>query len=184
MCTIRLWSQTVFPIREQRQQNALAGQIQFLNIVEVNTPRGFLVQKPAHGFMYLCEQISRIDRGTINFAQVSVTSVRKAVNQPGIGILACAALSENQDGDICLSNLGGHGIEGEHGRRNSVDKPLGCQAVCNAHFDLALGGDSLAPHKRDTTGNFQKNKTHLVFRKVQVRFQKGQSIQGRWHNAT
>ena len=44
--------------------------------------------------MDLREQISRIDRGTIDFAQVGVPSLRKAVNQPGIGILACAAFSE------------------------------------------------------------------------------------------
>ena len=124
-CAQCVCRETVFPIREEREQNALASQIQFLNIVEVNTPRGFLGQKPAHGFMYLCEQISRIDRGTINFAELSVTFLRKAVNQPSVGIFACAALTDNQDGDICPSNFGGHGIEGEDGRCDPVDKPLG-----------------------------------------------------------
>jgi hypothetical protein len=150
-----------------RKQNALAGQIQFLNIVKVNAPGGFVVRELAHGFVHLSKQFSWINRGTIDFPEVRVTLLRKTMNQPGIGILACPTLSENQDGDICPGDLSGHGVKGDHGWPKSVDKPSRRRIFSNERWDLVHDQVAAPQAKADESLN------DFLTVRVQVRFQKG-----------
>ena len=109
-------------VGQMREQFALAGRIEFLDIIQIESAERISKGKGLFGRAELTKKLGRFEGGAIDLFEARVGLEGKSVNQFGIGIFPGTAFANNQDRDICTSNFARHIIQGLHDRTKAIDE--------------------------------------------------------------
>src|SRR5207302_10817444 len=105
-----------------REQFALAGRIEFLHIIQIESAEGVGKGKRLLGRAELTKKLGRFERGAIDLFEARVRLEGKPVDHLGIGIFSGSAFANNQDRDIRPGNYARHVIQGLHDRTKAIDE--------------------------------------------------------------